>query len=78
MEIYDELTKVFQEVFNNPNIQINDSTTSKDIMGWDSFSHMNLISAVEIHFGIEFTQREALSFKTVGELIQFIEKRIGK
>jgi acyl carrier protein len=70
-----ELNSVFCSVFDNPNIQITDDTTSNDIIGWDSFSHINLISAIEIHFNIEFTQSEALGFKTVGELICSIESK---
>lgn len=78
MDIQNELNSVFQEVFNNPNIQIHNWTTSNDIIGWDSFSHINLISAIEIHFGIEFSRREALSFNTVGDLIETIEKKCSQ
>lgn len=70
-----ELNNIFRSVFDNPNIQITDDTTSNDIIGWDSFSHINLISTIEIHFDIEFTQSEAFGFKTVGELIQSIESK---
>lgn len=76
MDILNELTNVFREVFNNPNIQIQDTTTSNDIVGWDSFSHMNLLSAIEIHFGIEFTHREVVSFKNVGDLRRIITNKV--
>jgi len=75
-QVTSELNEVFRSVFDNPNIQISENTTSNDIVGWDSFSHMNLIIAIELHFNIEFTQSEAIEFKTVGELIQSIEKKI--
>jgi acyl carrier protein len=42
-----ELNDVFCSVFDNPNIHITEETTSNDIVGWDSFSHINHISAVE-------------------------------
>jgi acyl carrier protein len=75
-QVTEELNEVFRSVFDNPSIEINGNTTSNDIVGWDSFSHMNLITAIELHFNIEFTQTEAIEFKTVGELIQSIEKKI--
>lgn len=78
MGIQNELTKVFREVFNNPSINISKDITSNDVMGWDSFSHMNLIAAIEIHFNIEFTQFEAMSFTNVGELMISIERKIDK
>jgi acyl carrier protein len=76
MDIQSELNKVFQEVFSNPNIQIQKEMTSKDVVGWDSFSHMNLISSIEIHFGIEFTQREVMSLDNVGALINLVERKV--
>ena len=77
MDIKQELNKVFCEVFNNPKIKITEETTSNDIVGWDSFSHMNLILSIEISFDIEFTQSEALSFQTVGDLIKTIDKKVA-
>ena len=78
MEIKKELTKVFSEVFNNPSINISKETTSNDVVGWESFSHMNFIFAIEIHFNIEFTQFEATSFTNVGELMNSIERKFNK
>lgn len=78
MEIQNELTKVFREVFNNPGINITTETTSNDVVGWDSFSHMNLIAAIELNFDIEFTQFEALSFSNVGELVNSIKNKLDK
>lgn len=78
MDVKQELNEVFKEVFSNPNINISDEMTSNDVVGWDSFSHMNLIFAIEMHFDIEFKQSEALSFNNVGELIQSIEKKVNK
>ena len=37
---------------------------------------LNLITALEINFDIEFSQREAFGFKTVGELRQSITEKL--
>jgi len=66
---------VFRDVFDNPGIEIFDGMTSSDVVGWDSFSHINLITSLEIEFNIEFSQQEAFGFKTVGELKQAILKK---
>lgn len=76
MDIIQGLNKVFREVFNNPEINISAETTSNDIIGWDSFSHINLITAIEIYFDIEFDQTEALSFSNVGDMIQSIKSKL--
>ncbi|MEN6530690.1 MAG: acyl carrier protein [Anaerolineaceae bacterium] len=67
-DVVDRMNNVFREVFDNPTIEIFDEMTASDVVGWDSFSHINLISSLEIEFDIEFTQQEAFGFKTVGEL----------
>lgn len=49
-EVFERLNKVFQEVFDDETIEVNDDTTSEDIDDWDSFEHINLIVAVEEEF----------------------------
>jgi acyl carrier protein len=72
----DRLTAVFRRVFDDPSIVITPATVSTDIDGWDSLSHVNLIAAIEVEFNIEFKQREIISFKNVGELLQSIENKL--
>ncbi len=74
---WQELTSVFQMVFDNPHIHLNENTTSEDIVGWDSFSHVNLISAIEDHFKVQFSQSEAFNFKNVGELMTTLQQKLA-
>jgi acyl carrier protein len=74
--VVSRMNKVFREVFDNPEIEIFEEMTSSDVVGWDSFSHINLITSLEIEFEIEFTQQEAFGFKTVGELREAILKKV--
>ncbi len=76
-DVVDRMNNVFREVFDNPTIEIFDEMTSSDVVGWDSFSHINLISSLEIEFDIEFTQQEAFGFKTVGELKSAIWNKVA-
>lgn len=75
MAALEKLNAVFQEVFSNDTIQIKPETTANDIEGWDSFSHITLIVAIETRFNIKFSQKELLSFKNVGDLLNCIEKK---
>ncbi len=76
MTTWQTLTGVFQQVFEDDTIQINEQTTADDIDGWDSLSHVNLIVAVETTFNIRFSQKELLTFKNVGDLVRSIESKI--
>ena len=71
-EIYGKLNEVFQDVFDDEDITVNDSTVAADVDGWDSLEHINLIVAVERCFGIKFTMGETTGMKNVGEMVEVI------
>lgn len=71
-EIYEKLTAVFQDVFDDDGIEINDSTTAADIEDWDSLTHIMLLSAVEDEFGIKFDMKAVQWLKDVGAMVNLI------
>lgn len=75
-EIYGELNKVFQEIFDDDTLTVNDSTTSSDIEDWDSLEHINLMMAIEEAFGITFNIGEVTTMKNVGEMADNIAEKI--
>ena len=75
-EVYENLNEVFQDVFDDEEITVNDTTTAADIDDWDSLEHINLVVAVEKKFKIKFNMGEASSFKNVGEMVDIILKRV--
>ena len=75
-EIYEQLNEVFQDVFDDEDITVNDETTADDIEDWDSLEHINLIVAVEKKFGIKFNMGEVNKFNNVGEMVDTIMTRI--
>lgn len=77
MNVTEELTAVFREVFDDEGIQLTPELTADDVEGWDSLSHVNLVIAVEMKFDIEFTQKEIRSFANVGEMIACIESKLN-
>ena len=74
-EVFERLNGVFQDVFDDESIVVNDETTSADIEDWDSLEHINLIVSVEQEFGIKFSMNEVTTMKNVGEMVtKIIEK----
>lgn len=71
-EVFERLNKVFQEVFDDETIEVNDDTTSEDINDWDSFEHINLIVAVEEEFSIKIPMGKVVTMKNVGEMADII------
>ena len=76
-EIYGKLNEVFQDVFDDEDITVNDSTVAADVDGWDSLEHINLFVAGERCFGIKFTMGETTGLKNVGEMVDKIIAHLG-
>lgn len=76
-KIYEELTKIFQEVFMDNTIEISESTNADDIEEWDSLMQMTLLTEIEKKFGMKFKAREAVTMENVGEMVNIIVSRIG-
>jgi len=76
-EIYEKLTEVFIEVFDDDSIELSDETTAADVEGWDSLMHITLIDAVEDEFDLDFDMKTVVKLKNVGEMVDYIESQIG-
>ncbi len=75
MSVIDELKEVFEMVFDQKDLLVTPETTSNDVEGWDSMSHVTMLLAVEDHFGIEFKSFEIANLSNVGALIALVEKK---
>ena len=58
--------------------EITDTTTASEIPGWDSLSHINVILAVEKHFGLRFKGAEALRLKNLADLQRLVDSKAAE
>ena len=77
MDVKAKLQEIFQDVFDDDEIELFDEMTADDVEDWDSLSHITLIHEIEAAFGIRFTTKEVLYTKNVGEFIKLIENKIA-
>jgi acyl carrier protein len=75
-QIYPEIREIIADVLDQPDIQINADTAADDVEGWDSFNHINIVVAVEAHFGVKFHTAEIEEVRNVGELVELIAKKL--
>ena len=76
-EVFATLNEVFQDVFDDESITVNEETTADDIEDWDSLEHINLIAAVEQEFGMKSTMGQVVTMKNVGEMADIIMSQIA-
>jgi acyl carrier protein len=74
--IQEQLTQIFREIFDDDSIVLTPETTAQDVPEWDSFNHINIIIAVESHFGIKFQTAETEELKNVGHLVDLIQQKL--
>jgi acyl carrier protein len=74
-QIWEKLTGIFRQLFDDPALVVGDGTVASDVEGWDSLAHVGLIVAVEKAFSVRFTTKEVKGLANVGDFIRLIEKR---
>ena len=69
------LNGIFRQVFDDETLTVTPETTAKDIEEWDSLTHINLVIAIEMHFGIKFGLAEMRRLRNVGEMVDLITRK---
>jgi acyl carrier protein len=74
-EIRSSLKDIFREIFDGLEIEPTDDLTAKQVDGWNSVTHIDLICAVEDKFAFAFSTSEIARLQNVGELITAVERK---
>ncbi len=69
--IYAVLTEIFRDVFMK-DVALSPALTARDVPGWDSFKQIEIIVALEEHYGIKFHTKELDSLHSVGDLVRVL------
>ena len=75
-EIYDRLTPIFYDIFDDDDIEVSAELCADDVEEWDSLSHIRLIVAVERSMGIRFSSAEITNLENVGQFVGLIKGKI--
>lgn len=76
-EVLQEVTGVVRQVLRDPTVQLKPETKANEVKNWDSLSHIEIIVAVEKHFGIKFNFAELQKFQNIGQMCDAVVKRLG-
>ena len=70
--IFEQLTEVFRDVFDDDELVIDASTTAQDVEGWNSLAHIRLVVSIEKAFKLRFSAAEIGNLKNVGDMVELI------
>ena len=74
-EILDKVADKIRDIFDDPGMEITESTTAADVEEWDSLEQINILVAMEKLFGVKFSVGEVEGLRDVGELVNLIESK---
>ncbi len=73
--VYQQMNRIFRNVFDDESIELHDETNAEDIKDWDSLEQINLIVAIENEFEMMFDMTEIADLANVGEMVDLILKK---
>jgi len=71
-----ELQQAFRKTFLDPSLVVGPETTSADVDGWDSLSHVRLLLMVERQFRIRISAQEGSRLRCVGDLAALVARKL--
>jgi acyl carrier protein len=74
--IYDKMTGIMREVFDDDSLVAKAELTAKQVDGWDSLAHIRLVLSVEKAFKVKFSAAEIGKLKNVGEFVGLIQSKL--
>lgn len=77
-EILDRLQPIFREVLENDALLITESSSARNVEGWDSLAHITIVSVIEQEFHIRFALGELESLNNVGEMVKLIQTKLKR
>tara|TARA_B100001142_G_scaffold233065_1_gene231366 strand:+ start:2240 stop:2482 length:243 start_codon:yes stop_codon:yes gene_type:complete len=75
-EVFNGVQNIFRDIFDEDDMVIEDKTNSDNVDEWDSLNHINLVSAIEKEFKINFTLGELMELKDVGAMIDLMMEKL--
>lgn len=73
--IFESLTRVLREVFDNDEIVATADLSAKSVGGWDSLKNVLLFVEIERAFGVRFSAAEISGLRNIGDLVALLEEK---
>lgn len=74
-KIISEVKQILIHILQHERFNMKEELTASDVDGWDSLTHMNIITKIEETFSIRFKLKELNKLKNMGTLIELIQSK---
>ncbi|HRG39116.1 MAG TPA: acyl carrier protein [Bacteroidia bacterium] len=76
-EIVSKLQKIIATVVKHENFEMKNELSAAEVDGWDSLTHMVIITEIEKNFQVKFKLKELNKLNNLGNLIELIQSKLG-
>jgi acyl carrier protein len=77
-EIAEKIKGILINVLKHENFEIKDELSATDVEGWDSLTHMLIITDIEELFGVKFKLKELNKLNNLGNLIDLVISKLAQ
>lgn len=74
-DIIDKVRTILVTILKHENLSMKDEMTAAEVDGWDSLTHMIIITEIEKIFQIKFKLKELNRISNLGGLIELIRSK---
>jgi acyl carrier protein len=75
-KIREQIRLILISVLKHERFDFRDDLNVSDVEGWDSLSHMIIISEIETAFGIKFKLKELNRLNNIGAFVEVVEAKL--
>jgi len=76
-ELIPRIQRAISGVLGHTNFEMRNDLTAADVEGWDSLTHMSIITGLEKEFNVKFKLKEINKLKNMGSLIELIQSKFS-
>jgi acyl carrier protein len=76
-QIVHQIQEILERVLKHNRFEIHDELTATMVEGWDSLTHMVIITEIEKSFAVQFKLKEINKLKNMGNLIELIQSKLA-
>lgn len=77
-EILEKIGIILISVLGHNNFELNEALTAKDADGWDSLTHMVIITEIESVFDVKFRLKELNKLNNMESLLDLVSTKLAE
>ena len=78
MSTLEKIQEFLRDILDLPTLELKPTTTAREVPGWDSLAHVNLVTSLEAEYGIRFSVAELTRIKNIGDMVTMIDQKKPK